>query len=199
MAQLVQYGEVKRGMLGVQLANQFTPDIAESLGLDNARGALVSQVVEGSPADKAGIKAGDVITSINGRNVANASELRNTIGLLRIGEKVEIGLIREGKPRRVTAVIGERDGADGDGAAQIHPALEGAALGNADGERRAGSDRGRRQPGRAERPAPERRHPRRRPRAHHERRAAARGRARSQLVRDHDPARQFDAGVSRSD
>ena len=62
------------------------------------------------PADKAGIKAGDVITSINGRNVTNASELRNTIGLLRIGEKVEIGLIREGKPRRVTAVIGERDG-----------------------------------------------------------------------------------------
>ena len=135
MAQLVQYGEVKRGMLGVQLANQFTPEIAESLGLENARGALVSQVVEGSAADKAGIKAGDVITSINGRNVANASELRNTIGLLRIGEKVELGLMREGKPRRVTAVIGERDGADGEGAAQIHPALEGAALANADGER----------------------------------------------------------------
>ena len=77
-------------------------------------GALVSQVVEGSPADKAGIKAGDVITSINGRTVANASELRNTIGLLRIGEKVEMALMREGKPRRVTAMIGERDGADAD-------------------------------------------------------------------------------------
>lgn len=128
MAQLVQYGEVKRGMLGVQLSNTFTPGIAESLGLENARGALVSQVVEGSPADKAGIKAGDVITSINGRNVANASELRNTIGLLRIGEKVELALIREGKPRRVSAVIGERDGADAEGAALIHPALEGAAL-----------------------------------------------------------------------
>lgn len=132
MAQLVQYGEVKRGMLGVQLANQFTPDIAESLGLDSAHGALVSQVVDGGAADLAGIKAGDVITSINGRNVANASELRNSIGLLRIGEKVEIGLVREGKPRRVTAVIGERNGADADAAAQIHPALEGAALANAD-------------------------------------------------------------------
>lgn len=132
MAQLVQYGEVKRGMLGVQLANQFTPDIAESLGLDSAHGALVSQVVDGGAADLAGIKAGDVITSINGRNVANASELRNSIGLLRIGEKVEIGLVREGKPRRVTAVIGERNGTDADAAAQIHPALEGAALANAD-------------------------------------------------------------------
>ena len=87
MTQLVQYGEVKRGMLGVQLANQFTPDIAESLGLENARGALVSEVVEGGAADKAGIKAGDVITSINGRTIANASELRNSIGLLRIGDK----------------------------------------------------------------------------------------------------------------
>src|SRR5690606_34888879 len=56
MEQLIRYGEVKRGMLGVQLANQFTPDIAESLGLESARGALVSQVIENSAADKAGIK-----------------------------------------------------------------------------------------------------------------------------------------------
>lgn len=131
MGQLVQYGEVKRGMLGVQLSNTFTPGIAENLGLENARGALVSQVVDGSPADRAGIKAGDVITTINGRNVTNASELRNAIGLLRIGEKVELGLIRDGKPRRVSAVIGERDGTDAESAAQIHPAFEGAALTNA--------------------------------------------------------------------
>ena len=131
MAQLVQYGEVKRGMLGVRLSNNFTPSIADNLGLENARGALVSEVTSGSPAEQAGIKALDVITSINGRNIANASELRNAIGLLRIGEKVELGLIRDGKPRRVTATIGERDGADGDGAAQIHPAFEGAALTNA--------------------------------------------------------------------
>ena len=131
MAQLVQYGEVKRGMLGVRLSNEFTPSIAENLGLENARGALVSEVTAGSPADKAGIKALDVITSINGREIANGGELRNVIGLLRIGEKVELGLIRDGKPRRVTAVIGERNGADADGAAQIHPAFEGAALTNA--------------------------------------------------------------------
>lgn len=132
MNQLVQYGEVKRGMLGVQLANQFTPEIAESLGLGNARGALVSQVVEGGAAEKAGIKAGDVITSINGRSVASSTELRNAIGLMRIGEKVEIGLLREGKPRRVTAVISDRDIADGDGATEIHPVFQGASLTSAD-------------------------------------------------------------------
>ena len=132
MTQLIQYGEVKRGMLGVQLANTFTPDIAESLGMENAKGAWVQQVIEGSPAEKAGVKAGDVITSVNGRAVANSTELRNIIGLLRIGEKVELALIREGKPRRVTAVIGERDGANAESAAQIHPAFEGATLGNAD-------------------------------------------------------------------
>ena len=131
MTQLIQYGEVKRGALGVQLAPAFTPEIAESLGLENAKGALIQQVIEGSAAEKAGIKAGDVITSVNGKAVSNATELRNTIGLLRIGEKVEIGLIRDGKPRRVTATIGERDMGTG-GAASIHPALEGATLGNAD-------------------------------------------------------------------
>ena len=133
MAQLVQYGEVKRGMLGVQLSNAFTPDIAQSLGLENNRGALISEVVEGGSADKAGIKAGDVITTINGRNVGNSSELRNSIGVLRIGDKVEIGLLREGKPRRVTAIIGERSGTDADAAAEIHPAFEGASFNNADG------------------------------------------------------------------
>jgi serine protease Do/serine protease DegQ len=132
MTQLIQYGEVKRGMLGVQLANQFTPDIAESLGLESAKGALVQQVVEGSPAEKAGVKAGDVITSINGKTVSNSTELRNTIGLLRIGEKVDLGLVREGRNQRVVAIIGERNTATGDTAAQIHPALEGASLSNAE-------------------------------------------------------------------
>ncbi len=130
MTQLIQYGEVKRGMLGVQLRN-LTPAIAESLGLDSSKGALVGQVVEDSPAEKAGIKAGDIITSINGRNVSNSSETRNLIGLLRIGEKVDIGLLRDGQPRRVTATIAERDDASGDAAAAVHAAFEGASLSNA--------------------------------------------------------------------
>jgi Do/DeqQ family serine protease len=131
MTQLIQYGEVKRGMLGVELDN-LTPEIAESLGLENAKGALVRRVVPGSAAEKAGVQAGDVITGINGRNVSNGGELRNTIGLLRVGEKVDLALIRDGKPRRVTALIGERDGVSGAGAGDIHPALEGATFNNSE-------------------------------------------------------------------
>jgi serine protease Do/serine protease DegQ len=130
MTQLIQYGEVKRGILGVQLRN-LTPAIAESLGLETSKGALVGQVVEGSAAEKAGIKAGDIITSINGRSVSNSSETRNLIGLLRIGEKVDIGLSRDGQPRRVTAVIAQRDDASAETSGEIHQAFEGAALGNA--------------------------------------------------------------------
>ena len=133
MQQLIQFGEVKRGVLGVQLSSQFTNEMAESLGLENAKGALVGKVVEGSAAERAGIQAGDVITSLNGRAVSNTAELRNSIGLLAIGEKVEIGLMRDGKPRRVTALIGERPDAPPEAAAQIHPSFEGAALANAPG------------------------------------------------------------------
>jgi S1-C subfamily serine protease len=131
MTQLIQYGEVKRGMLGVQLS-PLSPAIAENLGLSSNKGALVGQVVEGSPAERAGIKAGDVITSVNGKPVANAAETRNTIGMLRIGEKVNIGLVRDGKPRNVSAVIGERDSVTAEAATQMHEAFEGATFGNAD-------------------------------------------------------------------
>src|ERR1700758_2292905 len=106
MEQLVKFGSVKRGQLGVSMYT-VTPDIAHSLGLPSAVGALVSQVVEGSPADQAGIRTGDVITAVNGQPVKSNSELRNTIGLLRVGDKVDIGLLREGKPQHLTAVIAD--------------------------------------------------------------------------------------------
>ena len=104
MDQLIKYGAVKRGQLGVSMYT-VTPDIAHSLGLASAVGALVSQVVEGSPADKAGLRVGDVITSVNGQPVKSNSELRNAIGLMRVGDSMDIGLTRDGKPMRVTAVI----------------------------------------------------------------------------------------------
>jgi len=134
MTQLIKYGEVKRGVLGVQLSNSFTPEIAQNLGLPNAHGALVSQVVEGSPAARAGIKAGDVISSINGQPVTNATELRNAIGVSRVGDKLDLEYIREGKAHTTTAVIGDRDSAGAEGSGAIHPAFAGAALTNASGE-----------------------------------------------------------------
>jgi serine protease Do/serine protease DegQ len=130
MEQLIRYGSVKRGQLGVSMYT-VTPDIAHSLGLPSAVGALVSQVVEGSPADHAGIRTGDVITSVNGQPVKSNSELRNTIGLLRVGDKVEIGLLRDGKPLRVTAVIADTTAELSGGPASIHKSFEGAVLGDA--------------------------------------------------------------------
>jgi serine protease Do/serine protease DegQ len=130
MDQLIRYGSVKRGQLGVSMYT-VTPDIAHSLGLPSVVGALVSQVVEGSPADHAGIRTGDVITSVNGQPVKSNSELRNTIGLLRVGDKVDIGLLRDGKPLRVTAVIADTTAELSGGPASIHKSFEGAVLGDA--------------------------------------------------------------------
>jgi len=132
MAQLIKYGAVKRGVLGVNIQT-LTPDIAESMGLANTQGALVSQVVEGSAAEKAGIKAGDVVTAVNGKPVRDAQGLRNAIGLLGIGERVDVALLRDGKPRRVTAVIGERDATAETESANLHRGLEGADLADAQG------------------------------------------------------------------
>ena len=107
MDQLIKYGAVKRGQLGVSMYTVTPGHRALARTCSSAVGALVSQVVEGSPADKAGIRTGDVITSVNGQPVKSNSELRNTIGLLRVGDKVEIGLVRDGKPLKVTAVIAD--------------------------------------------------------------------------------------------
>ena len=130
MDQLIRYGSVKRGQLGVSMYT-VTPDIAHSLGLPSVVGALVSQVVEGSPADHAGIRTGDVITSVNGQPVKSNSELRNTIGLLRVGDRVDIGLLRDGKTLRVTAVIADTTPELTGGPASIHKSLEGAVLADA--------------------------------------------------------------------
>jgi serine protease Do/serine protease DegQ len=104
--QLLKFGAVKRGVLGVNIYT-LTPDIARSLGITKVRGALVSEVVGGSAAEKAGVRTGDVITAVNGQSVKSNAELRNVIGLLRVGDKVEIGIVRDGNPQRVTAIIAE--------------------------------------------------------------------------------------------
>jgi len=132
MQQLIKYGQVRRGVLGVNIQT-LSPDIAESMGLGNTQGALVSQVVDGSAAEKAGIKAGDVITGVNGKPVKDAAALRNSIGLLRIGDKVDISLMRDGKPRRVTAVVGDNNEATESAAAGMHDGLDGANLVDAPG------------------------------------------------------------------
>jgi serine protease Do/serine protease DegQ len=130
MDQLIKYGQVKRGVLGVQLYS-VTPDIAKEFGLSESTGALVAGVAQGSAAEHAGIKTGDIITSLNGVTMKSSGELRNAIGMLHVGDKVEVGLIRDGKPRKVTALIADRADAESASAADINRGLDGAELADA--------------------------------------------------------------------
>ena len=104
MEQLITYGEVKRGVVGIKLRD-VTPEAAESLKLVNARGVEISEVAPGSPADRAGIKVGDVAVSMNGMPVEAAAQLRNALALLRVGQTVELRLLRNGAERTVTLTI----------------------------------------------------------------------------------------------
>jgi len=102
--QLIEYGEVRRGMLGVIMQN-LTPELARAFGLDMYQGVVISQVVDDSAADKAGLKAGDVVSDINGVTVKSASSMRNMVGLMRVGAKMDISVIRDGNKKILTAYI----------------------------------------------------------------------------------------------
>lgn len=106
MTQLIETGQVKRGMLGVTI-QPVTSDIARSLGLDTARGALVNDVQPGSPAATAGIKRGDVITGIAGEAVKDGNELRNRVAQVTPGTKLPVELRRGGKAETVTVTVAE--------------------------------------------------------------------------------------------
>lgn len=128
--QLIKSGEVRRGRLGVSLQD-LTADLASAFGIDNKSGAVIAQVVAGSPADKSGIKVGDVVMAINGREVRGAGDLRNRVGLLRIGEKVNLKLLRDGKARDLTVVVAEAPQQKLNGKQLFHK-LDGAEFGNID-------------------------------------------------------------------
>ena len=106
MDQLLEHGEIKRGMLGVQIQD-LTPELAEAMDVNAGSGALISSVVEGSAAFKAGLKEGDIITAIDNIDVTDASTLRNRVGLKRIGETITLAVLRDGKAMAVKATIGD--------------------------------------------------------------------------------------------
>jgi Do/DeqQ family serine protease len=106
MGQLIKTGRVRRGMLGVNIQN-VTADLAASLGLSQARGAIVSGVQAGGPADRAGVKRGDIITAFNGTPVNDNNTLRNAVARTQPGGVATLTVAREGREQQLRVTLGE--------------------------------------------------------------------------------------------
>lgn len=106
LPELIKTGKVTRGWLGVSIQS-ITPEIAQSLGLEKSRGALVANVFEGSPADQAGIRTGDVIVEYDGNRIEESSQLPILVARSEVGETVKATVIRDGKKVPITVKIGE--------------------------------------------------------------------------------------------
>jgi S1-C subfamily serine protease len=106
MTQLIDHGQVHRGMIGVTI-QPVTSDIASSLGLTQVRGALVNSVQPGSPADKAGIRRGDVITAVNGSAIKDSNDLRNDVAQMTPGSTAKMTVVRDGKEQTIDVTLAE--------------------------------------------------------------------------------------------
>ncbi|MBT7543420.1 MAG: Do family serine endopeptidase [Gammaproteobacteria bacterium] len=121
--QLIKYGKVKRGYLGVA-AQDLTKDLSKAFGINTEKGAIVTQVQKNSPADKAGIQIGDVITKLNNKKIENAASMRNKIGLLKINTNILMEVNRKGKILKIKVKIVEPKISDKTGI-KINPRLQG--------------------------------------------------------------------------
>ncbi|MFP9228623.1 serine endoprotease DegP [Pectobacterium cacticida] len=135
VAQIIEFGEVKRGELGIT-GTELNSDLAQAMKVDAQRGAFVSQVKPKSAADKAGIKAGDVIVTLNGKAISSFSALRAQVGSLPVGSKVALGLLRDGKPLTVEVTLQQSNQAQV-ASGNLYAGIEGAELSNTqvDGEK----------------------------------------------------------------
>jgi len=104
MEQLISGGEVKRGQIGVAIQD-LTPDIAQALGTTHTQGAVIARVVPGSPAERAGLRTNDLVIAVNGTPIHNGVELRNRVGLSKIGDSVELTIVRGSSERTVAVRI----------------------------------------------------------------------------------------------
>ncbi len=129
MTQIIRHGEVRRGQIGIGIQD-ITPDLRRAFELKNGqRGVLVTEVAEGSPAEKAGLNAGDVILEVNGQTTTSTAQLRSQIGMEAVGERVKLKILRNGKTRQLKVKIGEPEAFASTNQA-LHPLLAGAQLHN---------------------------------------------------------------------
>ncbi len=127
MDQIIEHGEVRRGRIGVQIQD-LTPELAEEFGVRQDDGALVTQVMPNSPAAAAELNAGDVIISVNDKEVHSGADLRTFIGLLRVGSRVKLRVVRDGLEIAITLEVGEIREAQAASGSDV-PKLKGAAFG----------------------------------------------------------------------
>lgn len=106
MTQLIKEGKVTRGWLGVTIQN-LTPELSKEFGLKNTTGALVTDIFDDSPAGKAGIKRGDVVIEVAGKKIKNVENLRNMVSQSKVGTKIKVTVLRNGKQLVFNAVISE--------------------------------------------------------------------------------------------
>ncbi|MDR8522322.1 MULTISPECIES: DegQ family serine endoprotease [Shewanella] len=125
--QIIEHGEVRRGVLGV-MGQDLTSELAKGFGIETQHGGFINEVMPDSAAEKAGIKVGDIIVSVNGRSIKSFQELRAKVATMGAGSEVEFGLIRDGDKETVTAVLGESTQAAEAAAGAVHPMLQGAKL-----------------------------------------------------------------------
>ena len=101
-------GSISRGWLGVQIQD-FTPELASGLGMKDQKGAMVADVVDGSPAARAGFAQGDVVVALNGTAIADSKALTRQVASVRAGDKATFTVLRDGARRTLTATIEKRD------------------------------------------------------------------------------------------
>jgi serine protease Do/serine protease DegQ len=130
MAQLIKYGEMRRGRFGAT-SQDLTPDLAAALGLNFKEGVVIVEVAPGGPAQRAGLRRGDVVTQVNGHKVRSSADLRNQVGLLAPGEPVELRVVRDGQTLTIRARIESVPSGQGRGAEAV-PELVGAAVGDSE-------------------------------------------------------------------
>ncbi|MFA9421047.1 MAG: Do family serine endopeptidase [Gammaproteobacteria bacterium] len=104
MQQLIAQGEVVRGRLGAR-GQDLTPQLAQAFNVDLSSGFIVTQIESGSPADKAGLQVGDVIVAANDKKIRASGDIHNLVGLLRIGQTIDLKLYRQGEEKKLTVVI----------------------------------------------------------------------------------------------
>jgi Do/DeqQ family serine protease len=106
MEHLAEYGKVRRGQLGL-VAQDLTPELAHAFGIQQRHGAVVAQVTPGSSAETAGLQPGDVIVALNERPVSGSGDLRNAIGLQRVGTRIRLDVLRKGTALTLHAIIAD--------------------------------------------------------------------------------------------